>query len=158
MSTSSIKDIIQSTDRYKLYSLMCKPDEISECIAFVQSQNVKIINIGKELAAYIDALDDYRYLNIDAFDYAIKLMDKHKAKINNTGNDVLAVYNLGILFEPALELNATQLLKEFSKTAALILIWENQSDINDRLHWSSQQNNIFFDFTETQLKKLHYAI
>lgn len=158
MSTYSIQDIIQSTDRYKLYTLMCIQDELVDCISWLHAKKIHTINVGKDLATFIDGLDDFSYLNIDVFDYAKKMLDKHKAKINNTGNDVIAVYNLGILLEPALELNAAQLLKEFSKTAALIIIWENQSDIPDRLHWSTQQNNIFLDFTETPLKKLQYAI
>lgn len=97
-------------------------------------------------------------MNIDVFDYVKKILGKHKAKIKNAGNEVVAVYNLGILLEPSLELNAAQLLKDFSKTAALIIIWENQSEIPDCLHWSTQQNNLFLDFTETPLKKLLYAI
>lgn len=158
MSTYSIKDVIQSADRHKLYTLLCSQDELVNCITWLQSQKIHAINVGKDLAAFIDGLEDFSYLNIDVFDYVKKLLDKHKTKINNTGNAVVAIYNLGILLEPALELNAAQLLKEFSKTAALIIIWENQTDIPDRLHWSTQQNNIFFDFTETQLKKLQYAI
>lgn len=158
MSTYSIQDIIQSTDRYKLYTLICRQDGLVDCISWLHSNKIHTINVGKELAVFIDCLDDFSYLNIDVFDYTKKLLDKHKAKINNTGNDVVAVYNLGILLEPALELNPAQLLKEFSKTAALIIIWENQSEIPDRLHWSTQQNNIFIDFTETPLKKLQYAI
>lgn len=158
MSTYSIQDIIQSTDRYKLYTLMCSQDGLEDSISWLHTKKIHTINVGKELAAFIDGLDDFSYLNIDVFDYIKKLLDKHKAKVNNTGNEVVAIYNLGILLEPALELNATQLLKEFSKTAALIIIWENQSDIPDRLHWSTQQNNIFLDFTETPLKKLQYAI
>lgn len=158
MSTYSIQDIIQSNDRYKLYTLVCSQDGLEDCISWLHTKKIHTINIGRELAAFIDGLDDFSYLNIDVFDYIKKLLDKHKAKINNTGNEVAAIYNLGILLEPALELNASQLLKEFSKTAALIIIWENQSDIPDRLHWLTQQNNIFLDFTETPLKKLQYAI
>lgn len=158
MSTYSIQDLIQATDRYKLYILMCSHDGLVDCISWLHAKKIHTINVGKELAAFIDDHEDDRYLNIDVFDYAKKLLDKHKAKINNSGNDVIAVYNLGILLEPALELNAAQFLKEFSKTAALIMIWENQSDIPDRLNWSTQQNNIFLDFTETPLKKLQYAI
>jgi hypothetical protein len=137
---------------------MCSQDDIQDCISWLHSQNIHAINIGKELATFIEGLDDFSYLNIDVFDYAKKLLDKHKAKINNTGNDLVAVYNLGILLEPALELNAAQLLKEFSKTAALVIIWEKQSDTPNRLHWSAEQNNVFIDFTETPLKKLQYAI
>lgn len=158
MSIYSIQDITQSTDRNKLYTILCNERGLGHCISWLSSKDIHTINIGKELAEFIDDLDDFSYLNIDAFDYAKKLLDKHKAKINETGNDVIAVYNLGILLEPALELNASHLLKEFSKTAALIIIWENQSDIPDRLHWSFQQNNFFLDFTETPLKKLQYAI
>jgi len=158
MSTYSKDDIFQSTNRHKLYVIMCVRDKTQDCISWLHSQNIQAINIGKELAAFIEGLDDFSYLSIDVFDYAKKLLDRHKAKINNTGNDVVAVYNLGILSEPSLELNAAQLLKEFSKTAALIIIWENQSDTPDRLHWSTQQNNVFLDFTETPLKKLQYAI
>ena len=158
MSTYSIKDIIQSTDRHKLYTLMCRPDELSESIAFIQAQKINLLNIGKELALFIDGLEDYSYLNIDVYDFIKKILEKHKCQINSTGNDILAIYNLGILFEPALELNAVQLLKEFSKSASLIIIWENQSDIPDRLHWPTQQSTVLLDFTETQIKKLQYAI
>jgi len=74
------------------------------------------------------------------------------------GNDVVAICNLGILMEPALELNAVQLFKEFSKSAALIIIWDNQSEIPDRLDWLTQKQNFFLDFSDIQLKKLQYAI
>jgi hypothetical protein len=158
MSTYSIEDISSTSDRFKLYTLVYNANELPDKIAYLKSHKINVINIGKELATFIEGLDDFSYINIDVFDYTKKLLDKHKAKINNTGNDVVAVYNLGILLEPALELNAAQLLKEFSKTAALIVIWENQSDTPDRLHWSTQQNNLFIDFTETPLKKLQYAI
>jgi hypothetical protein len=138
--------------------LTCRPNELGDCISYLESHNIYSINIGRDLAAFIQGLQDFSYLNIDVFEYVKKLLEKHKAKINNTGNYAVAIYNLGILLEPALELNAAQMLKEFSKTAALIIIWENQSDGPFRLHWSTQQNNIFLDFTETPLKKLQYAI
>jgi len=117
-----------------------------------------VVNIGLELANFINTLEDYRYLNIDVYDYTQRLLDEQKTRINNQGNDVIAVYNLGILMEPALELNAVQLLKEFSKSAALIIIWENLFDIPDRLHWPTQQNNIFIDFIDAPIKKLQYAL
>jgi len=159
MSTYSIKDISTTADRFKLYTLMCNANELADKIAFVKSQNINVINIGKELANYIDGLEDFRYLNIDVYDYTKKLLDKNKTKINGgAGNDVVAICNLGILMEPALELNAVQLFKEFSKSAALIIIWDNQSEIPDRLDWLTQKQNFFLDFSDIQLKKLQYAI
>ncbi len=158
MSTYSIEDITSTSDRFKLYTLVYNANELQDKIAYLKSQNINIINIGKEIATYIDGLDDFSYLNIDVYDYTKKLLDKQKSKINSTGNDVIAIYNLGILMEPALELNAVQLFKEFSKSTSLIILWDNQSDIPDRLEWTTQKHNFFLDFSESQLKKLQYAI
>lgn len=158
MSGYTIEDIIHSSDRYKLYTLVCREEDLPERILHLQSRQIYAINIGKEVAAFIDGLEDFSYLTIDTFDFIKNLLDRHKAKISTTGNEVVAVYNLGILFEPTLELNATKLLKEFSKMAALIIIWEYQIDIPGRLHWPGLQNNICFDFAETQLKDLRYEV
>jgi hypothetical protein len=158
MSTYSIEDISTNSDRFKLYTLVYNANELPDKIGYLKSQNINVINIGKELATYIDGLDDFSYLNIDVYDYTKKLLDKHKSKTNSMGNDVIAIYNLGILMEPALELNAVQLFKEFSKSTSLIILWDNQSDIPDRLEWTTQKHNFFLDFSESQLKKLQYAI
>ena len=158
MSNYSIKDIAHSTDRHKIYILTCNPDDLSDRIAFVKSENINAINIGKELASYIESLNDHTYLNIEVYEYIKTLLDKHKLKLNNTGNEVVAMFNLGILLEPKLELNAVQLLKEFSKTTALIIIWENQSDLPDKLNWLTQKQNYFLDFSDTPLKQVRYAI
>ena len=158
MSTYSIEDIAQSADRFKLFTLSCEQSKLMESANWLALYGIQTINIGKELAGFIDGLSDFNYLNIDVFDYIKKLLDKHKAKINNTGNEIVAIHNFGILLEPALELNATKMLKEFSKTAALIIVWENQSDSAGRMYWSNQPNTIFLDFTETPLKKIRYAL
>jgi len=110
------------------------------------------------LAEYIDRLDDYSYLNIDVYDYCKKLLNDFKEKINSVGNDVVAIYNIGLLMEPILELNPVTLFKEFSKSTALIIIWENQYDIPDRLNWTTQKNNYALDFSDSPLKKLQDAI
>jgi len=158
MCKYSIDDIIRSSDRYKLFTLMCLQSELAQGISYLKSQLINVINIGKGLAEFVDGIEDYSYLNIEVYEHLIALLNRHKTKINSTGNEILAIYNIGILLEPRLELNATQLLKDFSKTTALIIIWEFQSPIPDRLHWSTQQNNVFLDFTDTQLKKLQYAL
>ena len=158
MSNYSFNHILTSTDRYKIYTLLCNPSELKDKIELVKAQNIPVINLGKELAEYIDRLDDYSYLNIDVYDYCKKLLNDFKAKINGVGNDVVAIYNIGLLMEPILELNPVTLFKEFSKSTALIIIWENQYDIPDRLNWTTQKNNYALDFSDSPLKKLQDAI
>ncbi len=53
MSTYPIKDISTTADRHKLYTLVCNSDELSDSITFIQSQNINVLNIGKDLATYI---------------------------------------------------------------------------------------------------------
>jgi len=158
MSNYSFNHILTSTDRYKIYTLLCNPSELKDKIELVKAQNIPVINLGKELAEYIDRLDDYSYLNIDVYDYCKKLLIDFKAKINGVGNDVVAIYNIGLLMEPILELKPVTLFKEFSKSTALIIIWENQYDIPDRLNWTTQKNNYALDFSDSPLKKLQDAI
>ena len=158
MSNYSLNNISTSTDRHKIYTLLCNPSELKDKIELVKAQNIHVINLGKELAEYIDRLDDYSYLNIEVYDYCKKLLNDFKEKINNVGNDVVAIYNIGLLMEPILELNPVTLFKEFSKSTALIIIWENQYDIPDRLNWTTQKNNYALDFSDSPLKKLQDAI
>lgn len=158
MNTYSIPDIAKSTDRYKVYSLYCNIHDLSKSIAYIQSESINVVNIGYELAKYIDSLNDYSYLYIDVYDYLRKLLDKSRSQINGIGNHVLAIYNLGILLEPQLELNSVQLIKEFSKSSALIIIWEHLSEMPDRLSFPTQKNNVFLDFSDVQLKELQYAL
>jgi len=158
MTISSIKDISKTVDRHKLYILECNPNALSASILAIQKQNIPVINMGKELAMYINSLEDYRYLNIDVYDFAKKLLDNKKTKINGVGNDIVAIYNLGILLEPTLELNAAKFLKEFSKSTAVIIIWENQTELPNILNWPTQKNNFNLNFSDIQLNKLQNAI
>lgn len=148
----------KSFDRYNIFCFQIANQNTTDLSIYLEAEGVISINIGKELAIYIDSLEDFSYLNIDVYDYTKKLLDKHKSKINSTGNDVIAIYNLGILMEPALELNAKQLFKEFSKSTSLIILWDNSSENPHRLEWPTQKNNFFLDFLESQLKKIEYAI
>ena len=56
MSNYSFNHISTSTDRYKIYTLLCNPSELKDKIELVKAQNIPVINLGKELAEYIDRL------------------------------------------------------------------------------------------------------
>ena len=158
MNGYSLRNIATSTDRHKIYILKCSSIELPDRIGSIHSKNISVLDIGKELAKFISTLDNHKYLNIDAYDFIKKLLESHKSKLNGIGNDIVVIYNLGILLESSLEFNTVQLLKEFSKSAALIIIWESQSDIPDRLNWPTQKQKFFLDFSDIHLKEMHYAI
>ncbi|MBT1707295.1 hypothetical protein KK062_03635 [Fulvivirgaceae bacterium PWU5] len=158
MSTYSIKDIISSSDRYKLYTLVCKREELKQSIDFLNSENIPVINVGKEVSKFVETLQDQSYINIDVFEYTKKLLDGHKIKLAISGNFLIAIHNIGILLEPMFKLNAAQMLREFSKSTALIIVWENELDFPNKLHWTDQTDTYNLDFLDTPLKKLHHAL
>lgn len=153
-----LHEVLISDDRYKIFCLACAPNETINCIDSVKSQGIFTINIGNELAKYLNSLEDYSYLSIDVYDFIKKLLDNHKHKVSESTNTVIAIYNLGILLEPQLELDAAKLLKEFSKSSSLILIWQFKIADLDLLTWPTQTTKYFFDFSDATLKKIQYAV
>ena len=53
MSTYSIEDISSTSDRFKLYTLVYNANELPDKIAYLKSQNIYVINIGKELVEFL---------------------------------------------------------------------------------------------------------
>lgn len=158
MITDTINDISQSIDRYKIYVLFCSPPELTDKISYLHTHKIKAINIGKELSIFIDGLKDHSYLNMDVLDFLGSLLESGKGKINGSETEAVAIYNLGILLEPGLELHAAQIIKEFSKSIALIIIWENQSDYKNLLKWPTNEDKYSLYFNDTQIKILQYAL
>lgn len=158
MITYSLQDISESNDRHKIFLISCLPENTETYVRQLHSQKVASINVGYEVANFISQLNDYAYLNIDVYDFIVKLFDARKAKSDHRGNDILCIYNFGILMEPALLINTVQLLKDCSKTTAIIILWEHIFEIPNRLLWTSQQSKVNLDFSETPLKQIQYAI
>lgn len=158
MKEYTIDDVFQSNDRYQLYVLFCKEDAISEGINWLGIHDIHPINIGNKIASFIDELEDYVYLNIDVLDYLKKLLDSNKVKKTNNRNEVIAIYNFGILLEPVLGINVVKVFREYSKTTSLIIIWQDSIGDSNHLKWATQTDNYSLDFSETPLKKLQHAI
>ena len=91
-------DIVNS--RNKLAVKPCKRDDLYQCITALQNNKIQAINVGYEVAKYIDSLDDFRYLTIDVEDYLFKLLTNYKFTLPNSTTGISAIYNFGILKAP----------------------------------------------------------
>lgn len=150
--------VLKTPERYNLYYISCREQDIESLISELSSSGLNSVNIGKELSTFINNLEDFSYLSIDVFDYCINLLNINKTQFKKTTKDVVIIYNLGILLEPMLKLNAEQLFKEFSKSTTVIILWQYSIDVSGRLAWTTQKDNYNLDFTELPLKKIQYAI
>lgn len=153
-----LQSIVLEKSTNSLMVIECDRNKIRDCLAEFSNLGIDILNLGYKVAVFLEELLDYSYLSIEAYDFTKKLLNKNIQKAINSDKGILVIYNLGILFEPALEIKVSLLLKEYLKTASIILIWETSSESVDNTNWLNQQNNIFFEFAESQIKKLQYAI
>ena len=158
MKTYTIQDLSTSSDRFKLFVLLCSPNSIFEYVDSLESRNINVVNIGEEVALFIENLDNYDYLQIETQEFLSNLLDNEKSAIQDAGNNVVAIYNLGILLEPYFEINAVQFFKDFSKSTCLVIIWEDGLEMPNKLYWPTQEQTYYFDFTDLDLKQLQYAI
>jgi len=158
MSNLNIHQYLCSTDRHQVIVIICHTQDMGKCITQLQSEGVQVLNIGKEMAGFISELKDHRYLNIECYDFVRNLLDIHKTKITGAEYEMVAVYNLGILLEPELDINASQLISDFSKSAALVIVWENSLDMPDILTWKTQQKKYYIDLCNIRPKTISYAV
>ena len=156
MKTDLLTELRFPTSRHRLFLLICKPNKVQECIDFLSANNINSLNVGLELSKFIDIIDDYSYLTIELIDYFKKLLDSTKSCIDKS-NNIIAIYNFGILLEDTLELDASLLFKDFSKTNTLIIMCEFGEMNNEKLYWSNNKNN-YIDLTNTNIKILEYEI
>ncbi len=156
--TYTIEEVLNSIDHHKLFVYPCKKDNLSASIGLLESHQMSCINIGKEVATYIDNLEDVSYIGIYVYDFTKKLLENKKVNIDGAINGVVVVYNLGILLEPSLEIKATQLLKDVSKSISLIILWENLLEDTNKLKWPTQENKYALDFSDVPLKRVQYEI
>lgn len=142
----SLENVINLNSRNKISILKCSSKELIQKISEIQSININVVNIGNEVARFINDKSDLKYINIEIQDFISRLINENKSEISSNVY-ATAIYNLGILLEPALEINTTNLLKEISKSIALLITWDSGMEIPGLLHWSSLKEKYYLDFS-----------
>lgn len=132
---SELERFLSTAPRYRV--VVAKWDE--------KVKEEKAVNIGREMASVISGLDrndsfGLSFLVEEAFRRAIK---KNTFSDEKYGN-VVVMENVGILFEPELGLNFTELLKSISKNTLVVLLWPGEIDW-ERLYFLSRNSNIFIN-------------
>jgi hypothetical protein len=153
---ASIEEISNTSDSYKIF--LITPPTRDQVIPFLSGHGISTVNIGHELAGFIQTLESYEYLEIEVEDFLKKILDQKKTKLNGSENDITGIYNIGILLEPSLGLKADHLLKKISKSTAIIILWENEIKDDTYLSWQTQSEEYNFDFSDAHLKLFQHAV
>lgn len=124
--------------RHNLVLVRCNTNSLKNTINRFKKDGVNPVNIGRELSEKLQSIESSKYLAIEAQEYLHRLIEKHAVQIVPGKPKVVAIYNIGILHEPALSLNVANLLKDFSKNMIIIVLWDHIY-AEGQLHWGVQQ-------------------
>jgi hypothetical protein len=158
MEKVSLSEVLTAVDRHKLFLLRVTNNDLGRSLSSFQERGIPVVNVGLILAKYLKELPDMEYLHLETYEYLRKVLDSEKRRVSSRGNEVLLIYNLGILLESPLQINAIQLFKDFSKTSALLIAWEYRVSTDGILTWPSQPDQFHFNFSELQLKYIEDAL
>src|SRR3989304_8462044 len=103
---------LDDTGRHNLVLLRCDTYSLNNTIDKLKSAGVNVINIGRELSEKLETVKSAKFLTIESQEYLHDLIEKQARQVVTGKPKVVAIYNLGILIEPALSLNAAKILKE----------------------------------------------
>lgn len=146
---------ISDTSRHNLFLVLCQADPLNDVIARLEIARVNVVNIGKALSGKLKEMKSTRFLNIESQEFLYGTIGKQSKEIVKDNPPVVAIYNLGILFEPMLSLNAETILKDLSKHTALIILWEHQFSPPAILHWGMQQDQYNINLSDINLTKVN---
>lgn len=131
--------IIEDIGRHNLVLVRYNANSLNVTINRIRDAGISSVNIGKELSEKLQFIESSKYLAIEAQEYLHELIEKHAVQIASGKPKVVAIYNIGILLEPALSLNVANLLKDFSKNMIIIVLWDHIY-AEGQLHWGVQQD------------------
>ncbi len=134
-----LKDYIESHNRNRI---VFHQNEISD---------IKPIDIGNLISSEIQSLLGDRRFSMKA---KLKIENVLSTNINKHSNygDILAISNLGILFEPDLKIDIVNILDKFSIGNTLFVKWDGEINSNE-LFFLSKQNGI-----KLELKNISYIV
>lgn len=147
-------DISIERESYKLCLYNTSDEEIPEVIVAFERDNIPVVNIGYEISLFLKKQFKAKYLQIEIQELLAKIVETTSKKLIDSKPKIIALYNLGILLEPALGLDAVKILKESSKSTIIILIWVDEVENSRLLHWSTEKDRFSFNFSDINLIQL----
>ena len=147
---------LSETKRYKIYILQTLHDNLNSSKIFLTSFDIRTINVGKELSEKLSSVGSNRHLDILVSEFIPKLIEQNARRIPAFNHKIVALENMGILLEPALDLNAQKLLAEISKNVHLLFLWSEQLSGAGVLSWTNQKETFNFNFVPYEPKTIIY--
>ena len=112
---------------------------------------IEPINVGFLLSEAIFNLKETDKISLRA-NQALETILQNATQNHPLYRKILAIENIGILFEPELKINLAQLLDRHSQNNALFVHWKGEVD-NEHLYFLTREHGV-----KTNIKNLSYIV
>ena len=111
---AALEQFLSSAPRYRLAVLKVEPS----------AREDMALNIGLDLAKAVEGLDRHNEMRFQfAVQDAVSRIIKEHTFADPVLGDVVVIENPGILFEPALRIDVSDVLQKVSRNTLTILLW-----------------------------------
>ena len=141
-------------ERYKLFWIDCKGQPIANVLRDLDYLKFPTLNVGKELSPYIQERITSKYLHLDIQEYIKKLITERAATWREGKTPSVAIFNLGVLFEPDLRLDPSRIIRELSREIGVVILWEAFVEQNELFHWGDRSKEFYLNFNDTNILKV----
>lgn len=122
----------------QLFWVHATPENEAIILAQAKAAGIYCFNVGAALATFLQGYTGSKYITMDTQEELARLLQAAKQEAHIKKLHTLGLYNLGLLLEPALALDAGHIIKAQAKDFPFILIWDGLSDNLHSLHWSPE--------------------
>ncbi len=140
--------------RFKLFWIDCKTLPISDVISDLDYLDFPTLNMGREVSPFIQDRINSNYLYLEAQEYVKKIIYEKAHTWREGKTPSVALYNLGILFEPSIRLDPSLILKKISKETGIVILWDAEVDKNEIFHWGDRSKEYCLNFKDTNIHKI----
>jgi len=138
-----------STNRLKLVVVHGADATLLESFQKINLDGITVVNIGKNLADSLQAKIGGKHIDFEAQDALNNMITKHAVHLPRLHYKTVCLYNIGMLFEPQLEIDESQFIKDLSKSHVVIILWENEIESAGKLCWKNDKNKYQLNITDT---------
>jgi hypothetical protein len=143
----------KSRDRFLLYWISCRKGTLDKELLNLQLVGIPTLNVGYELGQFLHAPREKFEISWETREYLIKSFGEKAKSFLEVPFPILAIYNLGILWESDLCITVDSFLKEMSKTMGIVFLWEEKMD-ESIFYWKTKESAMRMNFQNTNIKQI----
>ena len=142
------------TKRHKLFWYDCSNHAIDKYAIDFESQGIQSINVGIELSKYLRDHKNLKFLSLEVEEYLRELIIERAYLSKHVSFPTVILFNLGMLLETSIDLDASAFLKELSKEIAIIILWQDTVEEDNIFLWDIKKPSVCLNFSNADIIKI----